>query len=496
LTVSNEHPETHIFTNRGYTVENLPNLDHYWLPFTANRQFKSMPRLFKAAKGNYYTSIDDRTLLDATAGLWCVAAGHGREEIASAVAHQLRTLDYAPAFQSSHPLAFEAAERLAQYMPKGLDRIFFTGSGSESADTALKIALAYHRVTGNPLRNKLIGRERGYHGVNFGGLSVGGIAGNSKAFGNGLAGVDHIRHPLDINRNAFTRGVPKDGGIELANEFEQRITTLHDPATIAALIVEPMQGSAGVVLPPAGYLKRLREICDKHGILLIFDEVITGFGRLGTKFGADYFGVLPDILTCAKGLTNGAVPMGAVAVKREIHDAFMAHSPANAIELPHGYTYTAHPVACAAAVAMLDIIATEKLEGRANGLSGHFEQAAHSLKGIPFVKDIRNIGLVAGIELESTPNKPGARAFATYLKCYEMGVHVRYTGDVIAISPPLTIEKNEIDRIFSCIAEALTALAAEGGQGLDLTRYLKNEQQWAAHQQEIHRQQLVVEPAA
>jgi beta-alanine--pyruvate transaminase len=474
----------------------LPNLDHYWLPFTANRQFKSMPRLFKAAKGNYYTTIDDRTLLDGTAGLWCVAGGHGREEIASAVAHQLRTLDYAPAFQNSHPLAFEAAERLAQFMPRGLDRIFFTSSGSESADTALKIALAYHRINGNPLRNKLIGRERGYHGVNFGGIAVGGIAGNRKAFGNGLAGVDHIRHTLDIGRNAFTRGLPQDGGIALANEFEQRITTLHDPSTIAALIVEPMQGSAGVILPPAGYLKRLREICDKYGILLIFDEVITGFGRLGTKFAADYFGVVPDILTCAKGLTNGAVPMGAVAVKREIHDAFMSNSPDYAIELPHGYTYTAHPIACAAAIAMLDIFADEKLEQRAASLSEHFEQAAHSLKGIPYVKDIRNIGLVAGIELEPTPDRPGSRAFATYLKCYEMGVLVRYTGDIIAISPPLTIEKHEIDRIFSCIAEALTSLAAEGEQGLDPTRYLKNEQLWAAHQHEIHQQQATLEQTA
>jgi len=477
-------------------VTKLPNLDHYWLPFTANRQFKSMPRLFKAAKGNYYTTIDDRKLLDGTAGLWCVAAGHAREEIASAVAHQLRTLDYAPAFQNSHPLAFEAAERLADFLPRGLDRIFFTGSGSESADTALKIALAYHRMTGNPLRNKLIGRERGYHGVNFGGLAVGGIAGNRKAFGNGLAGVDHIRHPLDIARNAFTHGIPQDGGIELANEFEQRITTLHDPSTIAALIVEPMQGSAGVVLPPAGYLKRLREICDKYGILLIFDEVITGFGRLGTRFAIDYFGVMPDILTCAKGLTNGAVPMGAVAVKREIYDAFMQHSPANAIELPHGYTYTAHPIGCAAAIATLDIFENEKLVERAGGLSDHFEKAAHTLKGVPFVKDVRNIGMVAGIELESFPGKVGARAFATYLKCYEMGVLVRYTGEIIAISPPLTIEKSEIDRIFSCLAEALTSLAAEGEQGLDPTRYLKNEQQWAAHQQEIHQQQAALEQTA
>ena len=481
--------ETEALNHQGANVPSLPNLDHYWMPFTANRQFKSMPRLFKAAKGNYYTTIDERVLLDGTSGLWCVAAGHGREEIASAVAHQLRTLDYAPAFQNSHPLAFEAAERVAGILPQGLDRIFFTGSGSESADTALKIALAYHRVTGNPLRNKLIGRERGYHGVNFGGLSVGGIAGNRKSFGTGLSGVDHISHTLDIAKNAFTRGIPKEGGIELANQFEQRITTLHDPSTIAALIVEPMQGSAGVVLPPAGYLKRLREICDKYGILLIFDEVITGFGRMGTGFAADYFGVVPDILTMAKGLTNGAVPMGAVAVKREIYEAFMSNTPANAIELPHGYTYTAHPIGCAAAIATLDIFENEKLFERAGNLSAYFEQAAHTLKGVPFVKDVRNVGLVAGIELEPFPGKAGSRAFATYLKCYEMGVLVRNTADIIAISPPLTIEKNEIDRIFSCIAEALTALEKEGESGLDLTRYLKNEQLWAAHRHESQLQQ-------
>ncbi len=458
----------------------LPNMSNYWVPFTANRQFKAMPRLFKAAKGNYYTSIDDRQILDGTAGLWCVPAGHGRTEIATAVGNQLLTLDYAPAFQSSHPLAFEAAERVAAYMPAGLDRIFFTNSGSESADTALKIALAYHRVCGNPLRNKLIGRERGYHGVNFGGIAVGGIAGNRKAFGNGLAGVDHIRHPLDIANNAFTKGVPADGGIALANEFEQRILTLHDPSTIAALILEPMQGSAGVIVPPTGYLKRLREICTKHGILLIFDEVITGFGRLGTKWGADYFDVIPDIITCAKGLTNGVVPMGAVAAKREIYDAFMEKSPAGAIELPHGYTYSAIPIACAASIATLDIFAAEKLEDRAANLSNHFEQAAHSLKGLPMVKDIRNIGLVAGIEFEAIAGKPGSMAFATYLKCYEMGVHVRFTGDIIAISPPLTIEKNEIDRIFSTLADAIKSITAAGEAGLNFGNYLKNEQQWAS----------------
>lgn len=458
----------------------LPDLSHYWVPFTANRQFKNMPRLFKAAKGNYYTTMDDRSILDGTAGLWCTPAGHGREEIANAVGNQLRTLDYAPAFQSSHPLAFEAATRVAEYMPKGLDRIFFTNSGSESADTALKIALAYHRVCGNPLRNKLIGRERGYHGVNFGGLAVGGIAGNRKAFGNGLAGVDHIRHTLDIDKNAFTKGVPADDGVALANEFEQRITTLHDASTIAALIVEPMQGSAGVIIPPLGYLKRLREICDKYGILLIFDEVITGFGRLGAKFGADYFGVMPDMITCAKGLTNGVVPMGAVAVKREIYDAFMEHSATGAIELPHGYTYSAIPIACAAAIATLNIFANEQLENRANDLSKHFEEAAHSLKGLPMVRDIRNIGLVAGIEFETIAGRPSAFSFPVYLKCYELGLHVRFTGDIIAISPPLTIEKQEIDRIFNTLAEAIQYIYARGEAGLEANQFLKNEQAWAA----------------
>jgi beta-alanine--pyruvate transaminase len=436
-----------------------------------------MPRLFKAAKGNYFTAMDNRQVLDGTAGLWCTPAGHARPEIAEAVGKQLLTLDYAPAFQSSHPLAFEAATRLAEYMPAGLDRIFFTNSGSESADTALKIALSYHRVYGNPLRNKLIGRERGYHGVNFGGISVGGIAGNRKAFGNALSGVDHIRHPLDIVKNAFTRGIPEDGGVALANEFEARILTLHDPSTIAALIVEPVQGSAGVLLPPKGYLKRLREICDKHGILLIFDEVITGFGRLGTKWGADYFDVIPDIITCAKGLTNGVVPMGAVAVKRKIYDAFMEKSPAGAIELPHGYTYSAIPIACAASIAILDIFKAEKLEDRAAGLSAYFEAAAHSLKGLPMVRDIRNIGLIAGIEFEP---KAGAFSFAVYLKCYELGLHVRYTGDIIAISPPLTIEKNEIDRIFNTLADAIKHVASHGEKGLEPNQYLKNEQAWAA----------------
>ena len=469
----------------------LPDMSHYWVPFTANRQFKTMPRLIKAAKGNYFTTVDNRQLLDGTADLWCTPLGHGREEIAHAVGEQLLTLDYAPAFQSSHPLAFEAASKLANYMPAGLDRIFFTCSGSESADTALKIALGYHRVCGNPLRNKLIGRERGYHGVNFGGISVGGIAGNRKVFGNGLAGVDHIRHPLDIAKNAFTKGLPVEGGIALANEFEARLLTLHDPSTVAALIVEPVQGSAGVLIPPVGYLKRLREICTKYGILLIFDEVITGFGRLGTKFGANYFDITPDILLCAKGLTNGAVPMGAVAIKREIYDAFMEKSPVGAIELPHGYTYSAIPIACAAALATLDIFAHEQLENRAGELSNYFEAAAHSLKGLPMVRDIRNLGLMAGIEFDPSYNKDGsarvgAFAFAVCLKCYELGLHVRFTGDIIAISPPLTIEKHEIDRIFNTLNDAIKYVANLGDAGLQANNYLVNEQAWAAQQAMEH----------
>lgn len=462
----------------------LPDLSHYWVPFTNNRQFKAMPRLFKAARGHYFTTMDDRQVLDGTAGLWCTPAGHARPEIANAVAKQLMTLDYAPAFQSSHPLAFEAATRLADYMPAGLDRIFYTGSGSESADTALKIALAYHRVCGNVLRNKLIGRERGYHGVNFGGISVGGIAGNRKAFGNAVTGVDHIRHPLDIAKNAFTKGLPADGGVALANEFEARIVTLHDPSTIAALIIEPIQGSAGVLLPPVGYLKRMREICTKYGILLIFDEVITGFGRLGTRMAANYFDVTPDILLCAKGLTNGVVPMGAVAVKREIYDAFMGKSPAG-IELPHGYTYSAIPIACAASIATLDIFANEQLENRAAGLSEFFEAAAHSLRGLPMVRDIRNLGLVAGIEFDQFIDKTGsakmgAFAFAVYLKCYELGLHVRFTGDIIAISPPLTIEKHEIERLFNTLADAIKFVHVHGEAGINTSDYLKNEQAWAA----------------
>jgi beta-alanine--pyruvate transaminase len=356
-----------------------------------------------------------------------------------------------------HPKAFEAASALAAISPKGLNRVFFCSSGSEAVDTALKIALAYHRMRGDTLRHRLIGRERGYHGVGFGGISVGGIAGNRKHFGSLLSGVDHLRHTLNIEQNAFTRGLPEHGA-ELADELEQRLLALHDPATVAAVIVEPLQGSAGIILPPKGYLQKLRAVCDKYGILLIFDEVITGFGRLGTAFGADYFGVVPDIITCAKGLTNAAVPMGAVVVKQEIHDTFMSAAADNAIEFYHGYTYSAHPLACAAAIASIDVYKSEGLFERAAEMAPYFEDAAHSLRGLPHVKDVRNLGLVCGIELESIPGKPTARAFDVYLKCFwEKNVLIRTTGDIIALSPPLIIDKGQVDSLFGAIAEALKA---------------------------------------
>ncbi|HTD05315.1 aspartate aminotransferase family protein [Undibacterium sp.] len=433
------------------------NTEHFWMPFSANRQFKSKPRLMVAAEGMHYTTDDGRKILDGTAGLWCVNAGHSHPKIVSAIQQQAAKLDFAPTFQMGHPLAFEAASALVSIAPPGLNRVFFCNDGSEGVDTALKIALAYHRVRGDGLRHKLIGRERGYHGVGFGGISVGGIAGNRKHFGPALPAVDHLRHPLNIEKNAFSRGLPEHGA-ELADELEQRLLTLHDPATVAAVIVEPLQGSTGVILPPKGYLQKLRSICDKYGILLIFDEVITGFGRLGSAFAADYFDVIPDMIICAKGLTNAAVPMGAVIVKQEIHDAFMSAAPENAIEFFHGYTYSAHPLACAAAIATIDVYKEQKLFARAADHAGYFADAAHSLKGLPFVKDIRNLGLVCGIELESVPGKPGSRAFDVFLKCFwEQGVLIRTTGDIIALSPPLIIEKQQIDQLFGSITNVLKA---------------------------------------
>jgi beta-alanine--pyruvate transaminase len=430
----------------------MPDMLPFWMPFTANRQFKSAPRLLARAKGMYYYSDDGREILDGTAGLWCVNAGHGREQISEAVSKQIREMDYAPLFQMGHPIVFEFAKRLTEITPKGMNRVFFTNSGSESVDTALKIAIAYHRVRGEGARQRLIGREKGYHGVGFGGISVGGMVGNRKFFGAMLPGVDHLRHTLDLEHNAFSRGLPK-WGEHLADDLE-RLVQLHDASTIAAVIVEPVAGSAGVVMPPIGYLKKLREICDRHGILLIFDEVITGFGRLGAPFAAERFDVRPDIITSAKGLTNGAIPMGAVFVRDEIYEAFMT-GPDNAIELFHGYTYSGHPVACAAGIAALDIYQEEGLLTRAAELESYWEEAAHSLRGSPNVIDVRSLGLVAGIELQPRPDKPGSRAFDVHVRCFEKGILVRMTGDILALSPPLIIEKKQIDQLFGTLAEVL-----------------------------------------
>jgi beta-alanine--pyruvate transaminase len=430
------------------------DLSNFWMPFTANKQFKAAPRLFKRAKGMYYTTVDDRQVIDAVAGLWCVNAGHGREDIVRAVSEQMSEMDYAPSFQMGHPLAFEAASRIAELMPKPLDRIFFTNSGSESVDTALKIALAYHRARGEGQRTRLIGRERGYHGVGFGGISVGGIVSNRKAFSaNLIPGVDHMPHTLNIEQSAFSKGQPALGA-NLADELE-RIVALHDASTIAAVIVEPVAGSAGVLIPPQGYLKRLREICTKHGILLIFDEVITGFGRLGKATASEFFGVTPDLLTMAKAINNAAIPMGAVAANREIHDTIVQSGPANGIELFHGYTYSAHPAAAAACIATQDIYEREGLFERAAAMAPKFEAALHSLKGEPFVKDIRNLGLVGGVEMESREGQPGTRAFDAFLKCFEQGVMVRFTGDILAFSPPLIMEDSHLDQIVSTVRNAL-----------------------------------------
>jgi beta-alanine--pyruvate transaminase len=403
------------------------DIESQWMPFTANRQFKAAPRMIVAAQGMYYTSHDGRRILDGTAGLWCCNAGHTHPKIVEAVREQVGRLDYAPGFQMGHPLAFEAAARVAGMLPGDLDRVFFTNSGSESVDTALKIALAYHRVRGEAARTRLIGRERGYHGVGFGGTSVGGISNNRKLFGALLPGVDHLPHTHDLEHNAFTRGQPK-WGAHLADALE-RIVQLHDPSTIAAVIVEPMAGSTGVLVPPLGYLERLRAICDRYGILLIFDEVITGFGRLGSSFATEHFSVLPDMVTLAKGLTNATIPMGAVGVREGIYQAFVS-GPAEAIELPHGYTYSGHPVAAAAALAAMDVYEQEELFGRAAELAPY-------------------------IELTPRPGEPARRAYETFVKCYERGVLIRTTGDTIALSPPLIINKNEIDALFGTIGAVI-----------------------------------------
>jgi beta-alanine--pyruvate transaminase len=433
------------------------DLDAFWMPFTANRQFKSKPRMLSRAEGMYYWTDDGRQVLDGVAGLWCVNAGHGRREITEAVTKQLGTMEFAPTFQMGHPIAFELANRLAKIAPPGLDRVFFTNSGSESVDTALKIAIAYYRARGAGQRTRFIGREKGYHGVGFGGMSVGGIVNNRKFFGSSmLPGVDHLPHTLDIEHNAFSRGLPQ-WGAHLANELE-RLIALHDASTIAAVIVEPISGSAGVILPPIGYLKRLREICDKNDILLIFDEVITGFGRIGRPFASLAFDVTPDLMTTAKGLTNGAVPMGAVFAHRKVYDAFM-QGPENAIELFHGYTYSAHPVACAAALATLDVYTKEGLLTRAASLAPEWENAVHSLRGLPHVIDVRNYGLIGAVELEPRAGKPGARAFEVFLECFERGVMVRQTGDTIAMSPPLIIDSKQIAHLIETLGAVIRKTA-------------------------------------
>jgi len=430
-------------------------LEAFWMPFTANRQFKAAPRLLARAAGMHYWTPDGRRILDGAAGLWCVNAGHGRREITEAVAAQIAEMDYAPPFQMGHPLAFELANALIEIAPRGIDHVFFTNSGSESVDTALKIALAWHRVRGEASRTRLIGRERGYHGVGFGGISVGGMVNNRKYFGALLPGVDHLRHTHDPARNLYSRGLPVHGA-ELADDLE-RLVALHDASTIAAVIVEPIAGSTGVLLPPRGYLQRLRDICTKHGILLIFDEVITGFGRTGSAFAAQEFGVIPDMMTCAKGLTNGAVPMGAVLVRHEIYDAFMS-GPEQAIELFHGYTYSAHPVACAAGLATQRIYRQGLFE-HARSMVPYWSDAVHSLKGRSHVIDLRAYGLVAGIELEPREDAAGARGYEAMVQAFESGLLIRTTGDTIALSPPLIVERADMDRIFETLAAVIDRVA-------------------------------------
>ena len=438
------------------TYSAIPNdLEAFWMPFTANQQFKSNPRMLVSAENMHYKSQDGRDILDGTAGLWCVNAGHKREKIVSAIQAQVEELDYAPAFQMGHPKAFALANKLVEITPEDMNHVFFTNSGSESVETALKIAIAYQRMRGQASRTRLIGRERGYHGVNFGGISVGGIVNNRKMFGALLSGVDHLPHTHLPDLNSFSKGQPEHG-LELANDLE-RIIKLHDASTIAAVIVEPVSGSTGVLIPPVGYLERLRALCDHYGILLIFDEVITGFGRLGTPFAADYFGVVPDIICAAKGLTNGIIPMGAVIVKDEIYTQFMT-GPKDTIELFHGYTYSGNPVAAAAAIATLEVYEEDDLFLRASELAAHWQEALHSLADHPFVIDIRNIGLIGAIELEPIQEHPTKRAFSAFLRAFERGCLIRTTGDIIALSPPLIINKAQIDELVACIGNVLSEL--------------------------------------
>ena len=433
-----------------------PNdLRAFWMPFTSNRQFKSQPRMLVSAQDMHYRTSDGRQVLDGTAGLWCCNAGHCRPRITQAISDMAGTLDYAPAFQMGHPTAFELANRIVDIAPEGIEHVFYCNSGSEAVDTALKIALAYHRARGDAARTRLIGRERGYHGVGFGGISVGGIVNNRRFFGTALGGVDHLPH-THLPENRMTRGQPEHGA-HLADELE-RIVALHGADTIAAVIVEPMAGSTGVLLPPKGYLERLREITRKHGILLIFDEVITGFGRLGSPFASQHFGVVPDMITCAKGLTNGVIPMGAVLTSAAIHDAFMS-GPDHVIELFHGYTYSGNPIASAAGVATLDTYAEEGLLTRAASLETYWENALHGLADHPHVVDVRNMGLIGAVELAPIDGQPGKRAFDAFVAAFEAGILVRVTGDIIALSPPLIISEAESDELVGTLGRVLKAAA-------------------------------------
>ena len=427
-------------------------LDAHWMPFTGNRQFKRDPRILVSARGCHYEDAQGRSIFDGLSGLWTCGLGHGRAEIADAVAHQLRTLDFAPAFQFGHPLSFRLAERVASLMPDGLDHVFFVGSGSEAADTSLKMARAYWRLKGQGQKTRFIGRAKGYHGVNFGGISVGGMVGNRKLYGEGIT-ADHLPHTLQPGQ-AYSRGMPADGA-HLADELLELIA-LHDASNIAAVIVEPFSGSAGVIIPPVGYLQRLRQICDQHQILLIFDEVITAFGRCGAWTGSAAFGVTPDILNFAKQVTNGTIPMGGCVVKREIHQAFMdAGGPDYAIEFPHGYTYSAHPVACAAGLASLDLLQREDAPARVRALAPHFERAVHSLRGAPHITDIRNFGLAAGITLASMSGEPARRPYEVAMACWRQGFYVRFGGDTLQLAPPFVAERSDIDAVVNAIGEAL-----------------------------------------
>jgi beta-alanine--pyruvate transaminase len=440
-------------------LASAPNdLESFWMPFTSNRHFKKNPRLLVKAQGLHYTTQDGRQLLDATAGLWCVNAGHAHPKIVEAIQNQAADLDFAPSFQWGHPKSFELASRLAHLFPGDLDHAFFTNSGSESVDTALKIALAYQRAKGQGTRTRLIGRERGYHGVGFGGISVGGMVKNRMYFGSLLAGVDHLPHTYSLEHQAYSKGQPA-WGAHLADDLE-RLVALHDASTIAAVIVEPVAGSTGVLAPPVGYLERLREITKKHGILLIFDEVITAYGRLGKSSAVEYFGVQPDMITTAKGLTSATIPMGAVMVSKEIHDTFMDNGGSEkAIELFHGYTYSAHPIACAAALATLDVYRDEGVFENAASLESYWADAVHSLKGRPNVIDIRTIGIMAAVELAPRPGAPAERAYDAMLLGYEKGIMLRITGDTIAMSPPLVMTKAHVDEIVDKLGAVLDELA-------------------------------------